>query len=157
RLPRPRESTARRSTGSSTSTRFAADVAGQRCPTEARTPHAVASPSRVNARISLTFIAGIRVAPCDSRRSAAHDDRKADTVKLDQILVPLDGSMLAEAALPAASDFAARDGAIISLLRAAEGMPRPGGDAVEAQVTAIREAEAYLASVVRRLADKGVT
>ena len=78
-------------------------------------------------------------------------------MKLDKILVPLDGSMLAEAALSAACDFAARDGAIISLLRAAEAMPRPGGDVVEAQVTAIREAEEYLASVVRRLADKKVT
>src|SRR5512136_718920 len=35
-------------------------------------------------------------------------------------------------------------------------MPRPGGDTVEAQVTAVREAEEYLASVVRRLGDKGI-
>jgi len=78
-------------------------------------------------------------------------------VKLDKILVPLDGSMLAEAALSAACDFAARDGATISLLRAAEAMPRPGGDVVEAQVTAVREAEEYLASIVRRLADRRIT
>jgi len=88
---------------------------------------------------------------------AAHDDREEDTVKLDKILVPLDGSILAEAALSAACDFAARDGATISFLRAAEAMPRPGSDVVEAQVTAVREAEEYLASVVRRLADRRIT
>jgi nucleotide-binding universal stress UspA family protein len=77
-------------------------------------------------------------------------------MKLDKILVPLDGSMLAEAALSAACGFAERDGAMISLLRAAEAMTLPGGDTVDAQVTAIREAEEYLALVVRRLEDKGV-
>jgi nucleotide-binding universal stress UspA family protein len=77
-------------------------------------------------------------------------------MKLDKILVPLDGSMLAEAALSAACSFAERDGATISLLRAAEAMTLPGGDTVDAQVTAIREGEEYLASVVRRLEDKGV-
>ena len=77
-------------------------------------------------------------------------------MKLDKIMVPLDGSMLAEAALSTACDFAARDGATISLLRAAEAMTRPGADAVEAQVTAVREAEEYLAAVVRRLVDKGI-
>lgn len=76
-------------------------------------------------------------------------------MKLQKILVPLDGSTLAEAALPTACDFAARDGSTISLLRAAEAMTL-GGDPVDAQVTAIREAEEYLAAVVRRLADKGV-
>jgi nucleotide-binding universal stress UspA family protein len=81
---------------------------------------------------------------------------KEDTLKLDKIMVPLDGSMLAEAALSTACDFAARDGATISLLRAAEAMPRLGADAVEAQVTAVREAEEYLAAVIRRLADKGI-
>jgi nucleotide-binding universal stress UspA family protein len=100
-------------------------------------------------------IAGIRVAH-PSGRLAAYDHREEDTVKLDKILVPLDGSVLAESALSAACDFAARDGAAISLLRAAEAMPRPGGDTVEAQVTAVREAEEYLASVVRRLGDKGI-
>jgi len=77
-------------------------------------------------------------------------------MKLNKILVPLDGSTLAEDALPAACDFADRDGATISLLRAAEAMTRPGGDTVDAQVMAVREAEEYLASVVRRLEDKGV-
>ena len=77
-------------------------------------------------------------------------------MKLEKILVPLDGSMLAEAALSAACGFAERDGSTISLRRAAEAMTLPGGDNIDAQVTAIREAEEYLAAVIRRLADKGV-
>jgi nucleotide-binding universal stress UspA family protein len=85
-----------------------------------------------------------------------NDESEEETVKLNKILVPLDGSMVAEAALPTAGDFAERDGATISLLRAAEAMTLPGADTVEAQVTAVREAEEYLASVVRRLADKGI-
>jgi nucleotide-binding universal stress UspA family protein len=77
-------------------------------------------------------------------------------LKLDKIMVPMDGSKLAEAALSTACDLAARDEATISLLRAAEATPPPGADAVEAQATAVREAEEYLAAVVRRLADKGI-
>ena len=77
-------------------------------------------------------------------------------MKLDKILVPLDGWMLAEAALSTACEFAARDGATISLLRAAEGTTLTS-DPIVAQVTAIREAEEYLAAVAKRLADKGTT
>ena len=77
-------------------------------------------------------------------------------MKLENILVPLDGSMLAEAALSTACGFAARDGATISLLRAVETTALVG-DPVAAQVTAIREAEEYLAAVVKRLAHKGAT
>jgi nucleotide-binding universal stress UspA family protein len=90
------------------------------------------------------------------RQRPVNDESEEETVKLNKILVPLDGSMVAEAALPTACDFAERDGATISLLRAAEAMTLPGADTVEAQVTAVREAEEYLASVVRRLADKGI-
>jgi nucleotide-binding universal stress UspA family protein len=78
-------------------------------------------------------------------------------LKLDKVLVPLDGSTLAEAPLSTACEFAAKDGATISLLRAAEAFTMPGADTVEAQVTAVREAEEYLAAVVRRLKDKGIT
>jgi nucleotide-binding universal stress UspA family protein len=77
-------------------------------------------------------------------------------MKLGKILVPLDGSMLAEAALPTAVGLASKYGATISLLRGAEAFALPGADTVEAQVTAVREAEDYLAAVVRRLADKGI-
>jgi nucleotide-binding universal stress UspA family protein len=76
-------------------------------------------------------------------------------MKLDKILVALDGSTLAEAAMWTALDLAEKNGASISLLRAAEAYVRPGADTVEAQVMAIREAEEYLAAVVRRLADRG--
>ncbi len=77
-------------------------------------------------------------------------------MKLDKILVPLDGSMLAETALPAACGIAGRDGAAISLLRAAEAKTLPGSDTVEAQVKAVREAEEYLAHVVERLKARGI-
>ena len=75
-------------------------------------------------------------------------------MKLGKILVPLDGSMLAEGALSNVVDLAEKNGATISLLRAAEAFTRPGADAVEAQATAVREAEEYLAAVVRRLANR---
>jgi len=78
-------------------------------------------------------------------------------MKLDKILVPLDGSVLAEAAMWTALDLAEKNGATLSLLRAAEAHALPGADTVEAQVMAVREAEEYLAAVLRRLADKGVT
>jgi nucleotide-binding universal stress UspA family protein len=77
-------------------------------------------------------------------------------MKLDRIVVPLDGSVLAEAALWAAIDLAGKDGATLLLIRAAQAHTLPGADPVEAQVRAIREADEYLASVARRLKDKGV-
>jgi len=76
-------------------------------------------------------------------------------MKLDKILVALDGSVLAEAALSSALDLAEKNGATLSLLRAAEIHALPGTDKVEAQVTASREAEEYLAAVVRHLEDRG--
>ena len=76
-------------------------------------------------------------------------------MKLDKILVALDGSTLAEAAMWTALDLAEKNGSSISLLRAAEAYTRPGVDAVAAQVMAIRKAEEYLAAVVRRLEDRG--
>jgi nucleotide-binding universal stress UspA family protein len=77
-------------------------------------------------------------------------------MKLDRILVPLDGSVLAEAALGTAIDLTGANEVTLSLLRAAQVHARLGADPVEAQVTVIREAEEYLASVRRRLADQGV-
>lgn len=76
-------------------------------------------------------------------------------MKLDRIMVALDGSVLAEAALSNALDLAEKNGATLSLLRAAEIHALPGTDKIGAQMTAIREAEEYLAAVVRRLADRG--
>jgi len=78
-------------------------------------------------------------------------------MKLDKILVPLDGSVLAESALWTAVDLAGKNGATLTLVRAAQAYTLPGADSVEAQVRAIREAEEYLAAVLRRLEGKGVT
>jgi nucleotide-binding universal stress UspA family protein len=72
-------------------------------------------------------------------------------MKLGTILVPLDGSSLAEAALPKALELAETSGARVLLLRAAEAhtlMPR---DPTEPQVKAVSEAEGYLARVQKRL------
>lgn len=77
-------------------------------------------------------------------------------MKLDKILVPLDGSVLAEAALWTAADLAAKNGATLTLVRAAQVYTLPGADSVEAQVMAVREAEEYLAAILKRLEAKGV-
>ena len=76
-------------------------------------------------------------------------------MKLDKVLVPLDGSVLAEAGMWKAAELA--NGGTVSLLRAAEAQTLPGADPVDAQVSAVREAEEYLAGAVRRLKDRGVT
>ena len=75
-------------------------------------------------------------------------------MKLDKVLVPLDGSVLAEAGMWKAAELA--NGGTVSLLRAAEAHTLPGADPVDAQVSAVREAEEYLAGAVRRLEDRGV-
>jgi nucleotide-binding universal stress UspA family protein len=72
-----------------------------------------------------------------------------------KILVPLDGSPLAEAALPTAAEFAA-GGASILLLRAVEAHTLPGLDPSAAQVEVVQEAEDYLAGIKVRLEGKGV-
>jgi nucleotide-binding universal stress UspA family protein len=72
-----------------------------------------------------------------------------------KIMVPLDGSRLAEVALPEAFDFGRR-GAMVLLLRAAEGTRLPAADPTDSQVVAIREAEGYLATVAVRARKAGV-
>ena len=71
-------------------------------------------------------------------------------MKLSKILVPLDGSPLAETALRPAVDLASSSGASVLLLRAAEAHGLPGSDPTEAQVKVVHEAEEYLDSVKRR-------
>jgi nucleotide-binding universal stress UspA family protein len=73
-----------------------------------------------------------------------------------KVLVPLDGSMLAEKALAPAIAFA-RDGASLVLLRAAEAHATPFSDPSDAQVAVVRDAEFYLAGVVDRLRRVGVS
>lgn len=77
-------------------------------------------------------------------------------MKLDKILVPLDGSPLAEAALPFALDvLEEHPTATLLLLRAAEAPTRLGADPTEEQVRVVRQAESYLDSVAARLAERG--
>jgi nucleotide-binding universal stress UspA family protein len=72
------------------------------------------------------------------------------------ILVPLDGSPLAELALTHAADLARDKGAKLVLLRAAEARTLVG-DPTEAQVAAVREAEEYLTATRERVVRTGVS
>jgi nucleotide-binding universal stress UspA family protein len=78
-------------------------------------------------------------------------------MKLGTILVPLDGSVLAETALPEALELARERGARLLLVRAAEAHTPVAVDPTQAQVRVVQEAEAYLASVKARLAATGMT
>lgn len=77
-------------------------------------------------------------------------------MKLTKILVPLDGSALAEAALPRALELAQDSGAKVELLRAVEASTLPGVDPTEAQIKVVQEGETYLADVAARLRAGGV-
>lgn len=72
-------------------------------------------------------------------------------MNLAKILVPLDGSTLAETALLTAVALAESTGAGLLLLRAAEAPALAVGDPTEAQVKVVREAEEYLAAAKSRL------
>ncbi len=72
-------------------------------------------------------------------------------MKVETILVPLDGSTLAEGALPRAAELAGEGNARLLLVRATHTAVFTGGDLVDAQVRVIAEAEAYLAVVATRM------
>jgi nucleotide-binding universal stress UspA family protein len=72
-----------------------------------------------------------------------------------KILVPLDGSEVAETILPYAEDLAATHKAKIVLLRVALAHTLPGQDEIKAEVSVVREAEEYLKGVEERLQKKG--
>jgi nucleotide-binding universal stress UspA family protein len=76
-------------------------------------------------------------------------------MKLEKILVPLDGSPLGEAALAPAVSLAGA-GTTLMLLRAAEAHSMLGADPTEAQVEVVHEAEEYLGEVAARLKRQGV-
>jgi nucleotide-binding universal stress UspA family protein len=68
-----------------------------------------------------------------------------------KIMVPLDGSPLAERALPYAEVLARRSGAALVLMRAVEANVLPGRDTAASRHHVVREAEAYLDDLVSRL------
>ena len=72
-----------------------------------------------------------------------------------RILVPLDGSEVAETILPYAEDLASTHKAKIVLLRVALAHTLPGQDEVEAEVSVVREAEEYLKGIEENLRKKG--
>lgn len=76
-------------------------------------------------------------------------------MRLRKILIPLDGSRLAESALSEAIQLSGA-GAALVLLRAAEAARVPMSDPTEAQVAVVREAEAYLEGVADRARAAGV-
>lgn len=77
-------------------------------------------------------------------------------MEIRRILVPLDGSELAEMALPYAEELAKRLNGEVLLMRAALARVGPGGDPVIAQVRAVTEAETYLAEVEAQLTARGI-
>lgn len=78
-------------------------------------------------------------------------------MKIDKILVPLDGSALAESAITTAVEMAYPGVASLVLVRAAEAHTFPGADPTDAQVAVVREAETYLAGVAERLKQQGLS
>lgn len=76
---------------------------------------------------------------------------------VQQIMVPLDGSALAEQALPSAELLATRTKAQIIVLRAAYARSFPGVDPTEAQVRIVREAEEYVEKVAGHLRERGLS
>jgi nucleotide-binding universal stress UspA family protein len=80
---------------------------------------------------------------------------KEDMMKTNKIMVPLDGSDLAESALVDAFDLATRDGVVI-LMRATEAHVLPGCDPILAQIEAVAEAEKYLAALTAELEQRGI-
>jgi nucleotide-binding universal stress UspA family protein len=76
---------------------------------------------------------------------------------LKRILVPLDGSPLAEAVLPQVKELATLHKAEVVLLRVALAHTLPGVNAVDAQVHAVDEAQTYLATLEPDLIAHGLT
>lgn len=77
-------------------------------------------------------------------------------MNVSKLLVPLDGSPLAETALGPALDFAVGNpDTTILLMRAAEARTLPGGDLIANQVDVVQEAEKYLDAVAWRLEQRG--
>ena len=76
-------------------------------------------------------------------------------MNLKTILVPLDGSTVAETALAPAVALAREAGAKLVLVRAAEVRTLPLGDPIADQTEVMREAQEYLATVRARVMAAG--
>jgi nucleotide-binding universal stress UspA family protein len=76
-------------------------------------------------------------------------------MKTKTILIPLDGSAMAEAAIAEARQLSAPDSTLV-LVRAANALALPGTDMMNAQVYAVQEAEAYLDELKTRLEAEGM-
>jgi nucleotide-binding universal stress UspA family protein len=81
---------------------------------------------------------------------------KEDIMMTNKIMVPLDGSMLAESALVDAFGLATPDKSVVILMRAAEAHALPGSDPTLAQIDAVAEAEKYLADLAAKLMQRGI-
>ncbi len=77
-------------------------------------------------------------------------------MNVGRILIPLDGSRTAEAAIPEAVEMARGRPCTFVLLSVAEARILPGADVIGDWVQAVREAEAYLADVKKRLVAEGI-
>jgi nucleotide-binding universal stress UspA family protein len=73
-----------------------------------------------------------------------------------RMLVPLDGSPLAEGVLPHAQALAISLGAELVLLRVAFAHVLPAGDPIQAQAAAVQEAEDYVTALAQRLQAQGL-
>ncbi len=73
-----------------------------------------------------------------------------------KILVPLDGSSLAEAVLPSAKALAKAVGAEVLLLRVALAHVFPGANPTDEEVRVVEEAEAYIETLAHMLAAEGL-
>jgi nucleotide-binding universal stress UspA family protein len=79
-------------------------------------------------------------------------------MKVDRVLVPLDGSPFSEIALPTAIEaLSDRPGATLILMRATDTSSRAGSDMSDAQVVAMSEAQSYLRTVAERLREAGLS
>jgi nucleotide-binding universal stress UspA family protein len=73
-----------------------------------------------------------------------------------RILIPLDGSKTAEAAIPEAVEMGRGAPCTFVLLRVAQARILPGADVIGDWVEAVREAEAYLDGLKRQLVAEGI-
>jgi nucleotide-binding universal stress UspA family protein len=100
---------------------------------------------------------GMRVAISTTPRMATTPFDEGDRpMNVKTILVPLDGSAVAEAALAPAIDLARGAGARLVLLRAAQAHTLPLADPIAAQVDVMHEAQEYLAATRERVLAAGV-